>query len=410
MVFQQFNLFPHLTALDNIARPLRSVKRISRQEAESIAAASLQSVGLLNWAAHYPGELSGGQSQRVAIARALSLDPEVMLFDEPTSALDPELVGEVLGVMRLLAESGMTMVIVTHELNFAREIGDFMVFMDEGVILESGPRGFLDTCVNPRTKAVPGGGALMLATYDWSLIWENKVAFLNGLKVAIEVSFVAMVLSVVFGIFLAAARMRQGPISWLAVAYINIFRGVPALVSVIWVYFGWSLLVGISFTVFQAGVIALVALYSAFIAEIYRSALEAIPRGQREAGLALGMHPLRVFVQITLPQATKIAIPNIGSMFIGMVKDTSVFTVIGLLEVVRVTQNINSVTFQPFVLYTAAAALYVIAAFAIDFVFRAIEKSLTTPPKGHIAHFSHRRRRARIERLVTEFETAPGKA
>ena len=152
MVFQQFNLFPHLTALDNIARPLRSAKRIPREEAETRAAEALQRVGLLNWAAHYPAELSGGQAQRVAIARALSLDPEVMLFDEPTSALDPELVGEVLAVMRKLAESGMTMVIVTHELNFAREIGDFNVFMDEGLIVESGRRGFLDTCVNPRTK------------------------------------------------------------------------------------------------------------------------------------------------------------------------------------------------------------------------------------------------------------------
>jgi ABC-type polar amino acid transport system ATPase subunit len=152
MVFQQFNLFPHLTALDNIARPLRSAKGLGREEAEHKAAASLQQVGLLNWAAHYPGQLSGGQAQRVAIARALSLDPKVMLFDEPTSALDPELVGEVLAVMRHLAESGMTMVIVTHELNFAREIGDFNVFMDEGLIAESGPRGFLDTCTNPRTK------------------------------------------------------------------------------------------------------------------------------------------------------------------------------------------------------------------------------------------------------------------
>jgi His/Glu/Gln/Arg/opine family amino acid ABC transporter permease subunit len=246
----------------------------------------------------------------------------------------------------------------------------------------------------------------MLATYDWSLIWQYRIDFLDGLKVAIEVSFVAMILSVIVGIVLAVARMSKPPVSWVAVAYINIFRGVPALVSVIWVYFGWSLLLGISFTVFQAAVIALVALYSAFIAEIYRSALEAIPRGQREAGLALGMTSPRVFVQITLPQATKIAIPNIGSMFIGMVKDTSVFTVIGLLEVVRVTQNINSITFQPFVLYTAAAGLYVIAAFAIDFVFRAIEKSLTTPPKGRIAQTVHGRRRRRVEQIVRDYQAA----
>jgi ABC-type polar amino acid transport system ATPase subunit len=152
MVFQQFNLFPHLTALDNISLPLRSAKRVGRSEAEEVAARALQRVGLLRWAAHYPAELSGGQQQRVAIARALSLDPKVMLFDEPTSALDAELVGEVLAVMRSLAESGMTMVIVTHELNFAREIGDFNVFMDKGEIAESGPRGFYENCVNPRTK------------------------------------------------------------------------------------------------------------------------------------------------------------------------------------------------------------------------------------------------------------------
>jgi ABC-type polar amino acid transport system ATPase subunit len=152
MVFQQFNLFPHLTALDNIALPLKATKGLGRSEAEDVAARALQRVGLLRWAGHYPAELSGGQQQRVAIARALSLDPKVMLFDEPTSALDPELVGEVLAVMRSLAESGMTMVIVTHELNFAREIGDFNVFMDQGLIAEAGPRGFYDTCTNPRTK------------------------------------------------------------------------------------------------------------------------------------------------------------------------------------------------------------------------------------------------------------------
>jgi ABC-type polar amino acid transport system ATPase subunit len=152
MVFQQFNLFPHLTALENATLPLRSVKGIGRDEAEQRAAEALQSVGLLRFAARYPAELSGGQQQRVAIARALGLDPQVMLFDEPTSALDPELVGEVLAVMRHVAESGMTMVVVTHELGFAREIGDFNVFMDDGVIAESGPRGFFDTCQNPRTK------------------------------------------------------------------------------------------------------------------------------------------------------------------------------------------------------------------------------------------------------------------
>jgi ABC-type polar amino acid transport system ATPase subunit len=152
MVFQHFNLFPHLTALDNVALPLRAAKHLPRGDAEERAAHALRQVGLLRWAANYPAELSGGQQQRVAIARALSLDPQVMLFDEPTSALDPELVGEVLAVMRAVAASGMTMVVVTHELNFAREIGDFNVFMDDGVVAESGPRGFFDNCTNPRTR------------------------------------------------------------------------------------------------------------------------------------------------------------------------------------------------------------------------------------------------------------------
>src|SRR5207237_6012334 len=166
----------------------------------------------------------------------------------------------------------------------------------------------------------------------------------------------------------------------------------------------------INFTVFQAAVIALVALYGAFIAEICRAALEAIPHGQREAGLAVGMTPLKVFMRIILPQATKIAIPNIGSMFIGMVKDTSVFTIIGLLEVVRVTQNINSVTFQPFVLYTAAAGLSVIAAFAIDLVFRAIEKTLSTPPLRRVASPLHGRRRRRVAQVVRAFDAGAARA
>jgi ABC-type polar amino acid transport system ATPase subunit len=152
MVFQQFNLFPHLTALDNIVLPLKAVRGMNRREAEERAATALKRVGLLRHAAHYPGEMSGGQQQRVAIARALSIDPKIMLFDEPTSALDAELVGEVLEVMRELALEGMTMVVVTHELGFAREIGDLNVFMDAGEIIVSGDRTIFDSSANPRLQ------------------------------------------------------------------------------------------------------------------------------------------------------------------------------------------------------------------------------------------------------------------
>ncbi len=153
MVFQQFNLFPHLSVLDNVTIALRRVKGMDRSEAEQRAALQLDRVGLLSKLGSYPPLLSGGQQQRVAIARALVMDPKVMLFDEPTSALDPELVGEVLAVMRSLAETGMTMVVVTHEMGFAREIGDHNVFMDGGSIVEQGGREIYTNCTQERTAA-----------------------------------------------------------------------------------------------------------------------------------------------------------------------------------------------------------------------------------------------------------------
>jgi polar amino acid transport system ATP-binding protein len=138
MVFQQFNLFPHKTVLDNITLAPVHLKTMNRDEAAARGMALLERVGLRDKAGVYPAQLSGGQKQRVAIVRALAMDPEVMLFDEPTSALDPEMVGEVLDVMKGLARMGMTMVVVTHEMGFAREVGDRVLFMDEGVIAEEG--------------------------------------------------------------------------------------------------------------------------------------------------------------------------------------------------------------------------------------------------------------------------------
>jgi len=153
IVFQQFNLFPHLRVIDNLTLGARRVRKIPRKEAEARALDLLARVGLPEKAREYPHQLSGGQQQRVAIARALVMEPHVMLFDEVTSALDPELVGEVLVVMRDLAKSGMTMVVVTHEMQFAREVGDRLVFMDEGRIVEEGvPADVLDSPKEERTK------------------------------------------------------------------------------------------------------------------------------------------------------------------------------------------------------------------------------------------------------------------
>lgn len=154
MVFQQFNLYPHLTVLGNITLALRKVSRKNRRLADEIAIKMLEQVGLLDKVDHFPSELSGGQQQRVAIARAMALQPKIMLFDEPTSALDPELVGSVLQVIKKLREQGMTMVVVSHEMRFARDAADRIVFIDEGKIIEEGtPENIFENPTHSRTKA-----------------------------------------------------------------------------------------------------------------------------------------------------------------------------------------------------------------------------------------------------------------
>jgi polar amino acid transport system ATP-binding protein len=154
MVFQSFNLFPHLSVLRNLTIAQQRVKKRGKDEAVQVARRNLDKVGLAEKADAYPAHLSGGQQQRVAIARALSMDPDMMLFDEPTSALDPELVGDVLAVMKNLADEGMTMMVVTHEMGFAREVGNKLVFMDGGVILEEGdPGAVLSDPQHERTQA-----------------------------------------------------------------------------------------------------------------------------------------------------------------------------------------------------------------------------------------------------------------
>ena len=154
MVFQQFNLYPHLTVLGNITLALRKVSRKNKRLADEIAIKMLEQVELLDKVDHFPSELSGGQQQRVAIARAMALQPKIMLFDEPTSALDPELVGSVLQVIKQLREQGMTMVVVSHEMRFARDAADRIVFIDEGKIIEEGtPENIFESPTHSRTKA-----------------------------------------------------------------------------------------------------------------------------------------------------------------------------------------------------------------------------------------------------------------
>ncbi len=154
MVFQQFNLFPHLSVKDNIMLAPRKVKSTDKAEADKVAMKLLDRVGIANQADKYPSQLSGGQQQRVAIARALAMEPRLMLFDEPTSALDPEMIGEVLDVMRELAKEGMTMMVVTHEMGFAREVADRVIYIDSGQIVEEGkPEAVFDNPQNERTQS-----------------------------------------------------------------------------------------------------------------------------------------------------------------------------------------------------------------------------------------------------------------
>ena len=305
--------------------------------------------------------------------------------------------------MRLVAESGMTMVVVTHELGFAREVGDFNVFMEDGNVVESGPRGFFDQLPEPAHQAVRRGGAVMpiFAVNDWGLVLRRPRGAAGraadgarggrSSRSSCRWSWAWASRSCGW-----ASRRCAGS----RAGYINVFRGVPALVSVIWVYFGVSLPLGDrGSSVFQAGVIALVLLYSAFLAEIYRSALEAIPQGPA-GGRARARHaPARVFRSVTLPQATKIAMPNIGNMFIGMVKDTSVFTVDRAARgrprhaehrLDRPSSRSCSTRRRP--------ACTSSVAFVLDFAFRALEKVMATPPQGRIAHAVNGRRRRRSRR------------
>lgn len=244
------------------------------------------------------------------------------------------------------------------------------------------------------------------ALVNWGYAWANRGGLLHGLLVAVEICAVSLALSVLVGLLLAVMRMSKAPLSWFATLYINIFRGVPVIVTALWVYFGLSEAIGINFSVFVAGVISLTLLYSAFISEIYRSALEAVPPGQGEAGLALGMSKVRIFVSVVLPQATKIAVPNIGSMLIGMIKDTSVLFIIGAAEVVATVQNLAATSYDYFTLYTAAAILYILVAFVVDFAFRTIEKTMQTPPHGVLSRAMKSRRRRRISEITARFESA----
>jgi glutamine transport system permease protein len=235
--------------------------------------------------------------------------------------------------------------------------------------------------------------------FDWGAVFANRDLLRTALRNTLWIAAVSMVLAVVLGLLLALVRTsRLAPLRWVATVYINVIRGIPLLVLIFYVYFGVSIWLDINFTNFQAGVISLTVFHTAFMAEIFRTGLLAVPSGQREAALSLGMSRPRAFVSITLPQAIRVAVPAAGNDFVGMVKDTSLVGVIGIFELYRTGQKLVSDTFLPFEVWTGIAALYVGIVFLIDVLVRITEHRLR--PGARARGLFARRRNAAIADII----------
>jgi His/Glu/Gln/Arg/opine family amino acid ABC transporter permease subunit len=238
--------------------------------------------------------------------------------------------------------------------------------------------------------------------FQWDAVFSNGDLLRRGLRNTLWIAGLSMVLATALGLLLALMRTsRWAPLRWLATIYINVVRGIPLLVLIIWVYFGLPLFLGIDparFTNFRAGVISLTVFHTAFMAEVFRTGLTAVPAGQREAALSIGMSRPRAFMSIILPQAIRVAVPAAGNDFVGMVKDTSLVGIIGIFELYRTGQTLVSETFLPFEIWTAVSILYIAIVFLIDLIVHLIERRLrpTSRARGLLA----RRRRAAIDDAV----------
>jgi His/Glu/Gln/Arg/opine family amino acid ABC transporter permease subunit len=213
--------------------------------------------------------------------------------------------------------------------------------------------------------------------FTWQVVLDHQDLLLAGLRYTLWIAAAAMALSLVLGLALAVLRLAPlAPLRWLAAAYINVFRAIPLFVFIIYVYYGVSIAVGINFSPVTAGIIALTLQYGAWMAEIFRAGIQAVPKGQREAASSLGMGSARTFVSIVLPQALRMVIPPTGNMFVGMVKDSSLVSIIGVAELVRNTQLLVSQTFRPFEFYTAAVLFYVAITLALSYLMKLLERRL----------------------------------
>ena len=235
--------------------------------------------------------------------------------------------------------------------------------------------------------------------FDWNVVFGNRDLMRTALKNTMWIAAVSMVLATSLGMLLALLRTsRVAPFRWIASIYINVIRGIPLLVLIFYVYFGVSIWLDIQFTNFEAGVISLTVFHTAFMSEVFRTGLTAVPPGQREAALSLGIGRIRAFTSITLPQAVRVAVPAGGNDFVGMVKDTSLVGVIGIFELYRTGQKLVSDTFLPFEVWTGIAVIYIGIVVIIDILVRLTERRLR--PGARARGVLARRRAAAIDAIV----------
>jgi His/Glu/Gln/Arg/opine family amino acid ABC transporter permease subunit len=342
-VFQDFNLFAHLNALKNVSIAPMKVKGMKKEEATKLAMEELERVGLGDKADAYPAQLSGGQQQRVSIARALAMSPKLILFDEPTSALDPELIGEVLEVMINLAKDGMTMLVVSHEMGFARSVADEVIFMEHGVIVE------------------------------------------HGLLITVEITVVCILVGIVLGLLLALGRVYGGRLLSIPCSiYIQFFRGTPLLIQLLTVYYGlptW----GITLSPIMSGILALGLNTAAYQAEYFRGAIQAVKGGQMMAARSTGMSLAQAIRYIILPQAFRIVIPSWSNELILMLKYSSIVYMVTVMDIMGVGNTIAARHFSFFEVFIIVALFYLALVFIITQLLRLLEKQVRIPGLGEHA-------------------------
>jgi glutamine transport system permease protein len=214
-------------------------------------------------------------------------------------------------------------------------------------------------------------------TFDWTVVWDNSGLLLRALRITFEISIVAEILSLAFGLLIAILRVQKArPLQWLAIGFIDFFRAVPLLVLLIWLYYGVTIITGLSFSAFQAGVLGIGLLYGANIAEIFRAGLEAVPTGQREAALTLGLSRRQALQSVVLPQAVRISIPPLGNMWIGVMKDSTLVSILGIQEIMRTAQNVVLTNFRPFEIYTTVAVIYLVLVFIFSRLIAVLERRM----------------------------------